>query len=90
LIKTLTKIESLINVDNLSENEVYQRIRHTLLDISGEIKRLPSNLTLEPGQKIIWEEELIQPEENQNTEPIEKPQKVTLNLIQRMFGKVGD
>ena len=86
LIKLLNVIESLLEVDTLKENEAYQKIRHTILDVSGNIRRLPDNLLLEPGQKIVWENELVQPEESEEI----KPQKLTFNLIQKLFGKVGE
>jgi hypothetical protein len=92
LVKLLGVIESLLGVDTLKDNEAYQKVRHTILDVSGSIRRLPDNLLLEPGQKIIWEDELTQsePEENQSIEQEEKPQKLTMSLIQKLFGKAGD
>lgn len=93
IIKTLSIIESLLEVDTLKDDEAHQKIRHTLLDAAGSIRRLPDNLLLEPGQKIVWEEELTQSEieeENQNIGQEEKPQKLTLSLVQKLFGKVGE
>jgi hypothetical protein len=95
LIKTLTVIESMLDVDTLKENEAYQKVRHTLLDIAGQVKRMPDNLLLEPGQKIVWEDEIeegiIKDNENvpENLESEPKP-KLTLSLIEKLFGKVGE
>jgi hypothetical protein len=95
LVKLLGVIEGLLDIKTLKENDAYQKIRHVLLDTAGSIKRLPDNLMLEPGQKIVWEDECNDIENNDISEIkedifLESKPKVTLNLIQRMFGKVGD
>lgn len=95
LIGILSSIETLFDIDTLKENESYLKLRHTLFDVSGSIRRLPLTLVLEPGQRIVWEDELPQPESEIQPEPEPqiqnvKPERVTLNLIQRMFGKGGE
>jgi hypothetical protein len=93
LIKLLNTIESLLDVSTLKENDAYQKVRHTLLDVAGSVKRLPDNLLLEPGQKIVWEDEIDNIKENENIPedivPELKP-KLTLSLIEKLFGKVGE
>jgi hypothetical protein len=92
LIGVLSNIELLFDIDTLKENESYQRIRHTILDVSGEIKRLSSNLLLEPGQRIVWEDEIDSPNgEEKKDEVVTEAKKPTLSLIQRLlFGKAGE
>lgn len=90
LIKVLSTVESLFDINILKENESYQKLRHTLLDVAGEVKRFPKNLLLEPGQKIVWDDEFEDNPDILNTsEDImidQKSQKPTLSLIQRLFG----